>query len=74
MAIILPLMGLYRWHMEATAFTVGLDYFEPEFQTYWISWFYGQRTLFAFVGAVAIPWLWFTRPTRDIGIGNARAR
>jgi len=69
-------MGLYRWHMEATAFTVGLDYFEPEFQAYWISWFYGQRTLFAFVGvgAVAIPWLWFTSPTRDIGIGNARAR
>ena len=65
MAIILPLMGLYRWYMEATAFTVGLDYFEPEFQTYWMSWFYGQLTLFALVGAATIPWLWFTRPTRE---------
>ena len=65
MAIILPLLGLYRWYMEATAFTVGLDYFEPEFQTYWMSWFYGQLALFAFVGATALPWLWFTRPSAE---------
>jgi methane/ammonia monooxygenase subunit C len=64
-AVALPALGLYRWYMEATAFTVGLDYFEPEFQVYWMSWFYGQLTLFAVIGAVAVPWLWFTRPTRE---------
>ncbi len=65
MAVVMPLLGGYRWYMEATAFTVGLDYFEPEFQTYWMSWLYGQLTVFALVGAISIPWLWFTRPTRE---------
>jgi methane/ammonia monooxygenase subunit C len=64
-AIVAPLMGLYRWYMEATAFTVGLDYFEPEFQVYWMSWFYGQLAFFGIVGAIAVPWLWFTRPSRE---------
>ncbi|MBL4606991.1 MAG: hypothetical protein JKY01_04085 [Pseudomonadales bacterium] len=58
-------LGLYRWYMEATAFTVGLDYFEPEFQIYWMSWFYGQLGVLGVVGATAIPYLWFTRPTRE---------
>lgn len=65
LAIMLPAMGGYRWYMESTAFTVGLDYFEPEFQTYWMSWFYGQLTLFGVIGAVSIPWMWFTRPSRE---------
>ncbi|MBL4607806.1 MAG: hypothetical protein JKY01_08265 [Pseudomonadales bacterium] len=58
-------LGLYRWYMESTAFTVGLDYFEPEFQIYWMSWFYGQLAFFAIAGAVGIPYVWFTRPTRE---------
>lgn len=56
---------LYRWYMEATAFTVGLDYFEPEFQTYWMSWLYGQGILVVLLGAVGIPGIWFTRPSRE---------
>ncbi|MBL4606990.1 MAG: hypothetical protein JKY01_04080 [Pseudomonadales bacterium] len=65
LAIILPLLAGYRWYMEATAFTVGLDYFEPEFQIYWMSWFYGQLTLFTVIGSVGLPWMWLTRPTRE---------
>jgi len=65
LAVATPLLFLYRWYMEATAFTVGLDYFEPEFQTYWMSWFYGQLTVIALIGAIGVPWLWFTRPSRE---------
>jgi len=65
LAVVTPLMGLYRWYMESTAFTVGLDYFEPEFQTYWMSWLYGQLTFFAVVGTIGVTWLWFTRPSRE---------
>lgn len=56
-------LGLYRWYMEATAFTLGLDYFEPEFQIYWMSWFYGQLGLTALLGIVGLPYIWFTRPS-----------
>lgn len=65
MAVAVVALGLYRWYMEATAFTVGLDYFEPEFQTYWMSWLYGQLGLCAIIGAVGLPYLWFTRPTKE---------
>lgn len=64
-AVAAPALGLYRWYMEATAFTVGLDYFEPEFQTYWMSWFYGQLTVIALIGAIGVPWMWLTRPSRE---------
>jgi len=56
-------LGLYRWYMEATAFTLGLDYFEPEFQIYWMSWFYGQLGVTALLGVVGLPYIWFTRPS-----------
>ena len=64
-AIVVPLLGMYRWYMEATAFTVGLDYFEPEFQIYWMSWFYGQLVFFALLGVGSVSWLWFTRPSKE---------
>ena len=65
LAVTLPLLGFYRWYMESTAFTVGLDYFEPEFQTYWMSWFYGQLGFFGILGAISLPYLWFSRPSRE---------
>lgn len=64
-AVAAPALGLYRWYMEATAFTVGLDYFEPEFQTYWMSWFYSQLAVISLIGAIGVPWLWLTRPSRE---------
>lgn len=56
-------LGLYRWYMEATSFTLGLDYFEPEFQTYWMSWLYGQGVVITLLLLVGVPFVWFTRPS-----------
>ena len=64
-AVVAPLLGFYRWYMETTAFTVGLDYFEPEFQTYWMSWLYGQLAFISIVGAITAAWLWLSRPSRE---------
>lgn len=65
MAVAIVGLGFYRWYMESTAFTVGLDYFEPEFQTYWMSTLYAQGVLFVLLGSIGLPWVWFTRPTRE---------
>lgn len=58
-------LGLYRWYMEATAFTVGLDYFEPEFEIWWMSWLYGQGIVITLLGMIGLPLVWFTRPTKE---------
>ncbi len=58
-------LGVYRWYMESTAFTVGLDYFEPEFATYWMSMLYAQGIIIPLLGAIGLPLLWFTRPTSE---------
>lgn len=60
--LVVAIFGVYRWYQEAYSFTVGLDYFEPEFQTYWMSLFWIQMTVITLLGAVGVPLLWFTRP------------
>ena len=60
----IALLG-YRYYMEATAFTLGLDYFEPEFEIYWMRLLYAQGILIPVIGAIGLPWLWFTRPSAD---------
>lgn len=52
----------YRWYQQTYSFTVGLDYFEPEFATYWMSLFYIQMTVIPVLGAVGVAYVWFTRP------------
>lgn len=71
------IFGIYRWYQQNYSFTVGLDYFEPEFQTYWMNLFYAQMALIIIIGAVSIPWLWLTRPeviditpTKELGVYN----
>ena len=51
----------YRIYQETHSFTVGLDYFEPEFQVYWMSLFYVQMTVIPLVGAAIVAWLWVSR-------------
>ncbi|PCI46238.1 MAG: methane monooxygenase/ammonia monooxygenase subunit C [Moraxellaceae bacterium] len=68
----LLVFGLYRWYQQNYSFTVGLDYFEPEFQTYWMNLMYAQLALVGIMGAVAIPWLWFSRD-KDIQSLPAKA-
>ena len=58
----LVLFGVYRWYQQTYSFTVGLDYFEPEFGVYWMRLFYIQMALIMAAGAIGVPLLWFTRP------------
>lgn len=51
-----------RWYQQTYSFTVGLDYFEPEFQTYWMNLFYAQIVVIGTLGMVGTAWVWFTRP------------
>lgn len=53
--------GAYRVYMHEMAFTVGLDYFEPEFQTYWMSLFWAQMSLATVVFFGINGYLWVTR-------------
>lgn len=52
----------YRWYLQTYGFDYGLDYFEPEFQTYWMRLFYIQMIGIPLMAVVAVPYLWFTRP------------
>ncbi|MFA5938107.1 MAG: methane monooxygenase/ammonia monooxygenase subunit C [Sinimarinibacterium sp.] len=62
---------VYRIYQHTTAFTVGLDYFAPEFQTYWMNLLYAQLPILTLIGAVIIGRLWFTR---DRNVANIQPR
>ena len=51
-----------RWYQQVYSFEYGLDYFEPEFATYWMSFLYIELTLIIVGGTVGAAWVWFTRP------------
>ncbi|HBC55718.1 MAG TPA: methane monooxygenase/ammonia monooxygenase subunit C [Gammaproteobacteria bacterium] len=55
-------VGAYRWYTHEYSFTVGLDYFDPEFSTYWMSLFWVQITVIGAAFIIGAPWVWFTRP------------
>lgn len=57
----LILFGALRWYQNEFSFTVGLDYFEPDFQKYWMTLFWSQLGVIGTIGAIAIPYVWFTR-------------
>ncbi len=53
--------GMYRIYQHATSFTVGLDYFSPEFQKYWMTLLYIQLPVLTAIGAGIAGWLYWTR-------------
>jgi len=55
------IFAAYRVYQHATAFTVGLDYFSPEFQQYWMRLLYIQLPVLALAGAGIVGWLLLTR-------------
>ncbi|HEY9136015.1 MAG TPA: methane monooxygenase/ammonia monooxygenase subunit C [Pseudomonadales bacterium] len=57
------IFGAYRMYLNKYAFTVGLDYFEPEFQKYWMTLFYIQVPVIMVIGIASNAYLWFTRHT-----------
>ena len=62
--LVLGLGGIIflRWYQQVYSFAYGLDYFEPEFATYWMSFLYIELTLIVGLGFVGVVWAWFTRP------------
>ncbi|PCJ15357.1 MAG: hypothetical protein COB04_13355 [Gammaproteobacteria bacterium] len=54
--------GVYRWYQQTYSFSVGMDYFEPEFDTYWMNLLYAQLVIIALVGSVGSALVWFSRP------------
>ncbi|MGQ0700718.1 MAG: methane monooxygenase/ammonia monooxygenase subunit C [Panacagrimonas sp.] len=58
---ILAVFTSYRLYQHATAFSMGMDSFEPEFGTYWMTLLYVQLPVLTFGGLGVIARLWFTR-------------
>lgn len=54
--------GTYRVYLETHSFSVGLDYFEPEFKTYWMNLLYAQGIIITLILVICAPALWLTRP------------
>lgn len=65
---LLILFGSYRYYQHATSFTVGLDYFEPEFQTYWMNLLYSQLVIELIVFVSAVAYLIVTRDRNVMSI------
>ena len=65
-ALVGLLFGVYRWYQQVFSFSVGLDYFEPEFKTYWMNLLYAQGIIITLIGVVGVPLLWFTRPAQIV--------
>lgn len=63
--IVLFLLSLvyvaYKVYQHKMAFTVGLDSFEAEFDTYWMSALYIQFAVLGVIGTSLLGWIWLTR-------------
>lgn len=55
-------IAIFRWYAQAYSFEYGLDYFEPEFATYWMSLLYAELILITSLGIVGTVAVWLTRP------------
>lgn len=64
MFVILSIFTVYRVYQEATAFTFGLDYFHPDFSTYWMNLLYAQLITIGVLGLLTQVYLWRTRDLR----------
>lgn len=58
---VIAVLGTYRWYLHNYSFSVGLDYFEPIFETYWMSLFYTQLVVVALATTGGLIALWLTR-------------
>ena len=54
--------AVIRWYQQVYSFEYGLDYFEPEFATYWMSILYTELILITLFGLIGSAVVWFTRP------------
>jgi methane/ammonia monooxygenase subunit C len=52
---------MVRWYEEVYGWSAGLDAFAPEFEIYWMNFFYTEIVLEVITGALLWGWLWRTR-------------
>ncbi len=62
-SVALALAIAIRIYQHAMSFTVGTDYYEPDFQKYWMSLLYIEVVVLAAVGVISSVWVWLTRET-----------
>lgn len=59
--LIIAWVVITRWYQMWASWEHGMDATRPEFQTYWMSLFYGQVAFFSTAFVLAVGGLWLTR-------------
>jgi len=59
--IVFAFLFLVKWYQHKYSWSVGLDAWSPEFETYWMTVLYAQMTILPTVGVVGSAYLWFSR-------------
>lgn len=60
-AVALAVAIALRIYQQTMSFSVGTDYYEPEFQTYWMSLLYIEVVVLSAIGIIGSVYVWFTR-------------
>jgi len=59
--LLIGMSWFMRWFQETMSFSVGMDFYEPEFQQIWMPFLYGEIAFLIIVASVALGFIWFTR-------------
>ena len=59
--LVLLLAVAIRVYQQLMAYSVGTDFYEPEFQTYWMSLLYAELGILALGSAIGAVYIWQTR-------------
>lgn len=69
--VVAAFVAFLKWYQHSFAWSVGLDSWSPEFQAFWMTWWYTEVIVIPVLGAVGIAYLWFSR---DRAIENLAPR
>ena len=50
-----------RIYQQTMSFSVGMDFYEPEFQTYWMPLLYGELIVLGSIMVLGSIYMWMTR-------------
>lgn len=59
---------LVRWYQGVYSWTVGLDSFAPEFETYWMNFLYIELVFVVLIASALWGWLWKSRDRKVMSI------
>ncbi|MGK2915963.1 MAG: methane monooxygenase/ammonia monooxygenase subunit C [Porticoccaceae bacterium] len=62
-ALIVAVALALRIYLDTMAFSVGTDYYSPEFQIYWMPLLYGEVIVLGLFTVIASVYFWMTRET-----------